>query len=137
MMSSVTKVVQPTATVISKPVSGPSTYKMLNNNDGCLTQQIPISTATGIARSIPAGQSMRQQPQYPTPITSSNTSNDSTNAHAFTTNKVRINQRKLNLQIQTVLLKFCHFYWFSGDGKCSRTASCAFIKQSNWSHSGC
>lgn len=66
MISSVTKVVQPTATVSSVPVSGPT---------------------TGFARSIPAGQSLRQQPQYPTTITSSNTSNDAGHSHAFNTNK--------------------------------------------------
>lgn len=45
--------------------------------------------ATGIARSIPAGQSLRQQPQYPTTITPSNTSNDAGHSHAFNTNRVR------------------------------------------------
>lgn len=50
------------------------------------TNQI-YEIATGFARSIPAGQSLRQQPQYPTTITSSNATNDA--GHSL--NKVRAN----------------------------------------------
>ncbi|XP_031635487.1 uncharacterized protein CG10915 [Contarinia nasturtii] len=85
MISSVTKVVQPTATVSSVPVSGPT---------------------TGIARSIPAGQSLRQQPQYPTTINSSNTSNDAGYSHLYSNKTAQVVEHQTppaaNLPMATV-----------------------------------
>lgn len=54
----------------------------------CINQTKIYETATGFARSIPAGQSLRQQPQYPTTITSSNVANDAGHSHVITS-KVR------------------------------------------------
>ena len=55
MISSVAKVVQPTATVSSVPVSGPSNYF-----ETLLFEMSNSITATGIAQSVTPGQALRQ-----------------------------------------------------------------------------
>lgn len=62
MMSSiVSKVVQPTATVTSVPVCGPSKYNLQLAFSPCRLM-VTVFAATGIARSVSPGQSLRATP---------------------------------------------------------------------------
>lgn len=65
LTSSVAKVVQPTATVSSVPVSGPSKFI---SSSFYINNKIVIITATGIAQSVAPGQAIRQTAITPTPI---------------------------------------------------------------------
>lgn len=60
MTSSVAKVVQPTATVSSVPVSGPSMFFLFVYLLHCSISSFPLFSATGIAQSISPGQALRQ-----------------------------------------------------------------------------
>lgn len=70
-----------------------------------------INKATGIARSIPAGQ-MRQQPQYPSTLISNDAGQHS---HLFNTNKVHVLSHYTNLCTQCLeeFLEFVLFFFHS------------------------